>query len=118
MIGCGPNCTGGCNGQAGMGQFDPISAVSSVIGGVFGFEGAKVNADTAKMQARNQMKLAKQQAQSALTDLQYQAAIQAQQDAVDQSQSIRNTEIIALIAIGGAAVVISAIFLYGATKKK
>lgn len=100
-----------------MGQLDLLSPISSIIGGVFGIATAKTQADTAKMVARNQMKLAKDQAQAAITQQQYEAALQAQQSAVDVSKSVRNAEIIALVAIGGAAVLISLMFLRGATKK-
>jgi hypothetical protein len=100
-----------------MGQLDLLSPISSIIGGVFGIATANKQADIAKQQSKAQLALAKAQAQSAITQMQYAAALQAQQDAVDASKSVRNAEIVALVAIGGAAVLISLMFLRGATKK-
>lgn len=112
-LGCGPTC--GCGKQAGLGQFDVIgSAVGGIFSSIWGAHAAKENVKT---QAHSAMKLAKQQAAAAQTQLEYEAAIQAQQDAVDQSKAIRNAEILGLVLVGGAAVLISLYFIRGATKK-
>jgi multidrug efflux pump subunit AcrA (membrane-fusion protein) len=116
-LGCGPTCS--CNKQAGMsGAFDFIaSPVAAVVNGIFGIGAQRKQFEISKQQAGAQLKLAQTQAQSALTQEQFAAAVQAQQDAVDQSKAIRDAEILGLVLVGGAAVLISLYFIRSATKK-
>lgn len=120
MLGCGPNCS--CQNHSQMGQFELIPGI---ISGILGIGQAAQQVSLAKQQIKAQKQIAQQQqssvkAQQALeiAQTQYQGQLQAQQVAVTNAQSMRNQEVIALVAIGGAAFLISALFLWGAMKKK
>lgn len=101
-----------------MGLFDPLSMISSVLTPISNIIVAKGQEKTEKKKIALEAKALKDQKDQDARDFAYGKA-QAQADALTApSEEKRKEQIIVLSAVGGAAVLIAAIFIMGAVKSR
>ena len=105
-----------------LGAFDPITAGLQLLTGVVGIGGniygASIAEDAQKAQAQAQMQ-AQYAAQRQQADLlRYQSEAQTAQNQLDVDKEKRTEQVLLISGIAGAAVLITGIFIWNATKKK
>lgn len=106
-----------CEQQKGLG-FDFTSAIGGVLKPISDFLVAREQSKTAKKAIESQEKQAKAERTLDVRDFAY-AKAKSQADALIQpAQEKRNQQLIVLSAVGGAALLISALFVIGAVKAK
>ncbi len=100
----------------GMGFIDPISAVSSILTPISNYFVAKEQNKTAKKQIELQAKALKTQKEQDARDFAYAQANMQAEALTSPDEAKRKEQVIILSAVGGAAILISALFILGATK--
>lgn len=110
-----PNMAALCQ-QRALGFLDPLSMISSVLTPISNFFVAKEQAKTAKKQIALQAKALKDAKDQDTRDFAY-AQAESQADALSApGEAQRKEQLIVLAAVGGAAVLISAMFIMASAK--
>lgn len=105
-----------------LGAFDPITAGLQLLTGVVGIGGniygASVAEDAQKAASESQMQQIYAQQRQQADLIKYQSQAQAQQNELDIQKEGRTEQVLLIAGVAGAAVLLTGIFIWNATKKK
>ncbi len=104
-----------CPTGTGMG-FEPLSMLTSVLTPISNFFVAKEQSKTAKKALALEASKLKSERDQEARDFAYQKALSQADALAEPSEQKRKEQMIVLTAVGGAAVVISALFILGSIK--